>query len=208
MRDLFWALGPASVLVFFLLYNMDSSILRPYLINRALERHMEVSLFIWNIQFLIPEQGFCRRASFDGRLIFVPSRPSSFLRRNAIRQTWGTDLRRNPLNFSLLFFVGKADEGSDQKTLEEESETYGDVVEADFLDSYRNLTLKTAVAFYWISVHCSETRIVIKCDDDTIVLPDGLQDLLEKSAAIQQSNVIVGLKYKPKVRQHNVSSQW
>ena len=51
----------------------------------------------------------------------------------------------------------------------QESSKYHDVVAADFVDSYRNLTLKMMVGLKWVSRFCPHSRFVLKCDLDTFV---------------------------------------
>ncbi|XP_071114738.1 UDP-GalNAc:beta-1,3-N-acetylgalactosaminyltransferase 1-like [Haliotis cracherodii] len=50
-----------------------------------------------------------------------------------------------------------------------ENRMYGDVVQGNFLDSYRNLTLKVVSGLCWITRFCSNVRVVAKIDDDTYV---------------------------------------
>ncbi|ETN77558.1 hypothetical protein NECAME_10967 [Necator americanus] len=47
-----------------------------------------------------------------------------------------------------------------------EHRQYGDILQADFLDTYRNLTLKTYAHSRYISQNCMNVRAVVKVDDD------------------------------------------
>ena len=47
-----------------------------------------------------------------------------------------------------------------------ESARYGDIVQTDFLDSYRNLTLKAVSWMRWVHAHCPQievTAALIRC---------------------------------------------
>ncbi|CAM4758700.1 unnamed protein product [Rotaria magnacalcarata] len=50
-----------------------------------------------------------------------------------------------------------------------ENDLYQDIVQEDFLDSYRNLTHKAVMALKWISTYCSQASYILKTDDDMIV---------------------------------------
>ncbi|XP_048240239.1 UDP-GlcNAc:betaGal beta-1,3-N-acetylglucosaminyltransferase 7-like [Haliotis rufescens] len=50
-----------------------------------------------------------------------------------------------------------------------ENRMYGDVVQGNYLDSYRNLTLKVVSGLCWITQFCFNVRVVAKIDDDTFV---------------------------------------
>nr|KAG5709903.1 hypothetical protein BaRGS_029945 [Batillaria attramentaria] len=56
-----------------------------------------------------------------------------------------------------------------QKELEEEHGHFGDTVQADFIDSYENLSLKGVLGLNWVTHHCPQVRFVFKMDDDVFV---------------------------------------
>ena len=39
----------------------------------------------------------------------------------------------------------------------------------DFIDSYRNLTVKSIMALKWATEHCKNAKLIFKMDDDTLV---------------------------------------
>ena len=56
----------------------------------------------------------------------------------------------------------------------QEAETYGDLVIADFKDTYENMTLKVGLALKWIVQFCPTAETVMRHDDDAVVLSKGL----------------------------------
>ena len=50
-----------------------------------------------------------------------------------------------------------------------ESDHFGDIVQAEFEDNYRNLSVKSLAALHWIVTFCNRTRFVLKTDDDAVV---------------------------------------
>ena len=70
-----------------------------------------------------------------------------------------------------------------QKQLESEHRVYNDVLQHEFVDSFSNLTLKTAFALKWVTSgtplnNCS-FKFVYKTDDDTFVNPGKLWTALD-----------------------------
>jgi hypothetical protein len=100
-------------------------------------------------------------------LVYVHSGPTNYQRRIVIRETWATrtlfpDLR-------LVFMIGKTLDQNLMKAIQYENELYQDIVQEDFIDSYKNLTYKGIMALKWISIYCSKTKYVLKVDDDIVV---------------------------------------
>ncbi|KAK7506775.1 hypothetical protein BaRGS_00002250 [Batillaria attramentaria] len=118
-------------------------------------------------------------------LIVVPSVVHHFEQREAIRRTWARPLyggrwpkKRLRHSVKLVFFFGVTDAEDNHKQLKEESELYGDIVQVDFAESYRNLSLKMAAVLYWSATYCPSARHLLKVDEDTFVNLPFLLDLL------------------------------
>ena len=102
-------------------------------------------------------------------LLWIHTAPNHFRQRLLIRNTWG-----NPKNFerhkaTLVFFLGISTDNDTQAHIEYESETYHDIVQETFLDSYRNLTYKAIMGCKWTTLYCKSADIVVKADDDMVV---------------------------------------
>ena len=50
-----------------------------------------------------------------------------------------------------------------------ESKDFGDLIQEDFQDSYRNLTLKTVMGLKWSAIFCPQAKFVMKTDDDIFI---------------------------------------
>ena len=105
-------------------------------------------------------------------LAYVHTAPDHYKRRVVIRQTWG-DSSYYDIALRVVFVMGRgatANGSHDvQRALEFEATQYGDIVQEDFLDTYRNLTYKGVAALRWIARYCSRARYVLKTDDDIFV---------------------------------------
>lgn len=59
---------------------------------------------------------------------------------------------------------------SKQQEIVKEAQSYGDILQEDFLDSYNNLTLKSIMLLKWVNNVCgTNVKYVLKVDDDTFV---------------------------------------
>lgn len=111
--------------------------------------------------------------------MFVHSTPSHFDERAALRETWAGVRSVQGRTVRAVFLVGHAvsDELVAEK-LREESDTFGDLVQGNFVDSYANLTYKHAMGLRWVSERCTQTRFVLKVDEDAFVDTFQLVDFL------------------------------
>ena len=77
--------------------------------------------------------------------------------------------------------VGHPENKKLTEALREEGEQQGDLLQGDFVDSYRNLTTKHLFALSWAALQCNTASWVLKTDDDqfvdTLHLPQLLREL-------------------------------
>ena len=117
-----------------------------------------------------PEYNVCGKANASedvDLLVYVHSSPSYLKRRLTIRETWAQ--RALFPRIRLIFVLGTPKEPNLKELNRLESQIYGDVVQADFLDTYKNLTLKGVMAIRWIHTYCPHAKFILKTDDDVIV---------------------------------------
>ncbi|KAH7971140.1 hypothetical protein HPB49_019497 [Dermacentor silvarum] len=100
-------------------------------------------------------------------LIGVISSTHNFEARAAIRDTWGGTALK--MGFDVVFLLGKTSDQEMQRKILSEHSLYGDIVQGDFVDSYRNLTYKTVMLIRWAREKCSEANFVLKIDDDILL---------------------------------------
>lgn len=127
----------------------------------------------------------------------VNSAVTNFDRRNTFRNsTQGTFVKENGTFIRMLFFVGipsrkLMNNSAYQKQLQREFEKYGDIIQMNVADTYRNLSLKAVGTLNWISEYCSNSQFVLKTDDDVrIDIPTLLFPLFQKR--LQYENFIIG----------------
>lgn len=99
-------------------------------------------------------------------------------RRHFIRHTWGHSAVVEKTGIKPLFIVGQPKQHTDQLALEDESHQHHDILQANFIDDYQNLTYKTMAILHWTSTHCTNVPLLLKIDDDVIPNPFALSDYL------------------------------
>lgn len=125
------------------------------------------------------ESPLCADRGKDTELmIVILSAPENEVYRLIIRQTWG--FYRNYPNISIAFLIGVPKNETLEKKLREEDAVYNDVIRANFLEDYKNLTHKTVAMLEWVSKKCSYTKYLLKSDDDIYLnVPKALRFLEE-----------------------------
>ncbi|XP_050517111.1 lactosylceramide 1,3-N-acetyl-beta-D-glucosaminyltransferase-like [Diabrotica virgifera virgifera] len=98
-------------------------------------------------------------------LIVVHSAPSNFKKRQTIRDTWGQVEETK----QIVFMIGDPSSPEQQKKLEEENTLFGDIVQGNFIDNYRNLTYKHVMVLKYFVYHCPQAKYLLKTDDDVFI---------------------------------------
>ncbi|XP_064616002.1 beta-1,3-galactosyltransferase 5-like [Liolophura sinensis] len=175
----------------------------------------------YRYSFLIDGGDICQGES-PFLLIVVPSVYDHQKNRKVIRQTWGSvvktgewadnttlpvmkliflfGLRHN----SSLFSTVKADNANVFAMLKNESLVYGDIVLVDFVDSYKNLTIKSMSALYWATQFCPDAKYLLKNDEDTVINLPWLIDVLKRSS----TDFVFGSKRKGSTVPRNGTLKW
>lgn len=104
-------------------------------------------------------------------ICFVHTSLANFRRREIIRETWASKEIAKEINLKIIFLVGISDDGDDdmKAQINNESIYYDDIVQGNFIDSYRNLTYKHLMGFKWVLTFCRHAKFVMKVDDDAYV---------------------------------------
>ncbi|XP_040838493.1 UDP-GlcNAc:betaGal beta-1,3-N-acetylglucosaminyltransferase 9-like [Ochotona curzoniae] len=138
---------------------------------------------------LINQPHKCRGEGAPGRppdlLIAVKSVAADFERRQAVRQTWGSEgsVRGALVRRVFLLGVPRGTEGTGTQThwhalLRAESRAFADILLWAFDDTFFNLTLKEIHFLSWASAFCPDVRFVFKGDADVFVHVGNLLEFL------------------------------
>ncbi|KAL3205258.1 hypothetical protein MRX96_011156 [Rhipicephalus microplus] len=142
-------------------------------------------------------------------LVVVHSAAAHFAERDVIRSTWGAASLSN-LTLRVVFMLARRpDDPELEDKMERENRRFGDTVQGNFVDSYRNLTYKHVMALRWASTRCSSVARVLKMDDDIFVHVFQLSVILSKaSLALSNRKVILCYVQKQMPISRSEGSKW
>lgn len=101
-------------------------------------------------------------------IVLVCSRPENGARRATLRRTWASVLDHRGQTVRTAFVLGRTAAASVQADVSAESAAWGDVLQVDVDESYRNLTLKTMLGLRFALAACRDALFVMKTDDDVV----------------------------------------
>ena len=101
--------------------------------------------------------------------IYIQSAANNFLKRRLLRRTWSSRTKVLNNNVRTVFILGRTDSSAEQMHINTENLLYGDIIQGNFTDSFRNMTKKALIAMSWIEHFCRKVKFVIKVDDDIFV---------------------------------------
>lgn len=122
--------------------------------------------------FVLKQSQKCKEdADHTLRLVYIiKSAIENFDRRTAIRNSWGIEKRFFDVPAKTIFVVGThPDDKEIEAKLKLEATIYKDIVQADFIDSYYNNTIKTMMSFKWLVKYCPNSKFYMFVDDDVYV---------------------------------------
>ncbi|KAK9542269.1 hypothetical protein VZT92_000144 [Zoarces viviparus] len=168
----------------------------PYLVEYPSEYH-----------FIINEPKTCeQQKSF--LVLVVPVAPNNRAHRDTIRSTWGGEGAALGKVVTLFFLLGlHGGEGAPQiqEQLLQESREHHDLIQSDFLDCYKNLTIKTMVMLEWLDLHCSGASYAMKIDSDMFLNVPKLIGMLVNAP---KTNYMTGLVARGAMVLRDPANKW
>ena len=116
-------------------------------------------------------------------VIVIHSHPTYRDRRDAIRRTWGRYGNGHHVEAKrltrLVFSLG-VDTNMSADTIRSENDIYDDIIQGNFTDAYRNMTIKSLLGLKWVSENCDRDTVpyMLKSDDDMFISIPYLIDIL------------------------------
>ncbi|EYB98065.1 hypothetical protein Y032_0134g1829 [Ancylostoma ceylanicum] len=109
----------------------------------------------------VPRHNVCNNSIY---LVTVHSRVNDTKTRNKWRHLYGT--WQDEYKFRILFAIGNAETEEEQALIDKEIRIHGDILQADLIDTYRNITLKHLAVLRYVAVACPKVQAILKMDDD------------------------------------------
>lgn len=141
-------------------------------------------------------------------LILIHSAAKNFRARKTIRSTWGAVKHYNGVAVVSFFLLGRTD-ALMQKQIDTESQQNNDIIQGDFIDTYRNLSYKNVMGLHWTENYCNSTKYILKVDDDVLVnIYKFLSYLLMKSEKNEFGNYITCPFFGNRLPQRETEGKW
>jgi hypothetical protein len=113
--------------------------------------------------------------------------PTHFELREQARRTFANRTLFPSVNF--VFVLGKSTNLVVNLAVEQESRIYRDIVQADFIDSYSDLTFKSLVAWRWIKHNCRNAKFYMKMDSDVFMNTRRVLDYITNKSLFNVTNL-------------------
>ncbi|XP_070157666.1 beta-1,3-galactosyltransferase 5 isoform X2 [Polyergus mexicanus] len=131
--------------------------------------------------------------------------------RSALRRAY-MDEELQTLGIERVFLLGKLNDDAEKKThvsqeaLLDESRRFSDILQGDFLDTYRNLTYKHLMGLRWATNNCKHIKYIMKMDDDIVVDIYGILEKLHTD--IIEKNSLAGYIMKNMIPIREPANKW
>ncbi|KAM7424689.1 hypothetical protein PAMA_000849 [Pampus argenteus] len=161
----------------------------------------------YEYRFIINEPKKCEEQK-PFLVLMVPVAPYNKVHRDIIRSTWGGQSEVLGKVVKLFFLLGMhVGDGAEQlqEQLLQESKEHQDLIQSDFTDCYKNLTIKTMVMLEWLDSYCSNASYAMKIDSDTFL---NLPVLLRMLSDAPKTNYMTGLVAQNAAVLRNRDSKW
>ncbi|EPB69941.1 N-acetyllactosaminide 3-alpha-galactosyltransferase [Ancylostoma ceylanicum] len=114
-------------------------------------------------KYLVVPSPDCRRTRF---LVIVFTAPDDFESRDRWRRIYGGQRMRHKFGYCVIFPIGRLQSEQGSARLSEEINFFDDILQGDYVESYRNITIKTLSALRFIAVAYPRADLIMKIDDD------------------------------------------
>ncbi|XP_018319041.1 beta-1,3-galactosyltransferase 5 [Agrilus planipennis] len=144
-------------------------------------------------------------------LILVTSYYGNVETRSAMRRAFSSlELENMNMRRVFLLAVAKNDKYTNQGMIENEQSRFGDLLQGNFIESYRNLTYKHLMGLKWAAQFCASAKYVVKMDDDIVVNVYRLKKILVRQSKVipKRKGVIAGYLMKNMVPIRDPHSKW
>lgn len=164
----------------------------------AVESDERYLLNITDFRFIKNPLTTCKKDDELNMISFVHSAPGNFKKRDIIRKTWAHAIIQEKLNIKVVFLVGLPTDHLILEALDKEAAIHCDLVQGNFIDSYKNLTYKHIMGYKWVLNYCNNARFVMKADDDAFIDIFNAIKLIKTTfdtSSIRPNNIIACSKF-------------
>ena len=119
--------------------------------------------------FLLCNPYICSDLDENGMILYIYNTMGGESAREVMRSTYGNEGILKTLNIRMMFVMGYQQNGTLSSKILEEFNQHQDILVGNFVDSYKNLTLKGTNTLKFLSENCKNVTWIMKADDDTFI---------------------------------------
>ncbi|XP_042298304.1 N-acetyllactosaminide beta-1,3-N-acetylglucosaminyltransferase 2 [Sceloporus undulatus] len=147
-----------------------------------------------NYSLLMDQPHKCKHKPF--LLLAIKSLIPHFDRRQAIRESWGKEIKSGDITIVRVFLLGQTPPEDNYPDLSAmlkfESETHQDILLWNYRDTFFNLTLKEVLFLKWVNNTCPDAQFIFKGDDDVFVNTHQILDYLKSLTKEKAKDLFIG----------------
>lgn len=128
------------------------------------EKHKLINLT--NFNYLYKQPSCSRKVKI---FIVVHSFIDNTVQRARIRDTWGSYNGSQAEKIRLLFLLGSTPNEDESPSVIKESKKYHDILQGNFIESFKNATYKHVMGLKWFTENCPYADFILKVNDDTFI---------------------------------------
>lgn len=83
----------------------------------------------------------------------------------------------------MAFLTGLSNDTKTNKLIKSENKIFADIIQGNFLDTYRNLSYGLLIAWKWIQNDCPKAKYVLRVQDDVVLNTFNLRKFLFNETA-------------------------
>lgn len=122
-----------------------------------------------DIKYSINNKNICKQHHLVSCIVLVHSEVTHFNRRLELRNTWLNSTFYKRKVVKVVYLVGTVNDETLTKKLVKENRQHADVIQGNFIDTFRNSTYKGFMGIKWVNEYCLNAEVVIKTDDNAFI---------------------------------------
>ncbi|XP_019372159.1 PREDICTED: N-acetyllactosaminide beta-1,3-N-acetylglucosaminyltransferase 2 [Gavialis gangeticus] len=147
-----------------------------------------------NYSLVVDQPNKCKHKPF--LLLAIKSLIPHFDRRQAIRESWGKEIKSRGITVVRVFLLGQTPPEDNFPNLSDmlkfESQIHKDILLWNYRDTFFNLTLKEVLFLKWVTNSCSDVQFIFKGDDDVFVNTHQILDYLKSLSKDKAKDLFIG----------------
>ena len=124
---------------------------------------------VFPYKYIVENKNACSDNESIKAIMFILIAPEEFRNRRFVRRRWAHPRFIEGTGIKVVYILGLSANSTVNQEVLKESVEHQDIIQLNFQDHYKNLTLKTLSLLHWTKFNCKNVNWVIKSDTDVLV---------------------------------------